>query len=72
MSLGASLFLLALGAILYFAVDVELAGIDIPVVGIILMVIGGLGLVLTLLMWNRIGPGRRRVVVREEDRRDVF
>jgi hypothetical protein len=40
MSLGASLFTIAVGAILHFAVTADLAGIDIQVVGTILMVIG--------------------------------
>jgi hypothetical protein len=48
MSIGASLFLIALGAILNFAVTAELAGIELQTVGVIFMVIGGLGLVLTL------------------------
>jgi Flp pilus assembly protein protease CpaA len=48
MSLGASLFLIAVGAILNFAVTAEVAGIELQTVGVILMVIGGLGLVLTL------------------------
>jgi Domain of unknown function (DUF6458) len=53
MAIGTSLFLLAAGAILTFAVTATVAGIDIEVVGIILMVIGGLGLVLSLYMLNR-------------------
>ena len=48
MSIGASLFLIALGAILNFAVTAEVAGIELQTVGVIFMVIGGLGLVLTL------------------------
>ena len=53
MAIGTSLFLLAAGAILTFAVEVTLAGIDLAVVGVILMVIGGLGLLLSLFMMNR-------------------
>jgi hypothetical protein len=48
MSIGASLFLIAVGAILNFAVTAEVAGIELQTVGVIFMVIGGLGLVLTL------------------------
>jgi hypothetical protein len=48
MSIGASLFLIAVGAILNFAVTAEVAGIELQTVGVILMVIGGLGLVLAL------------------------
>ena len=53
MAIGTSLFLLAVGAILKFAVEITLAGIDLQVVGVILMVIGGFGLVLSLFMMNR-------------------
>jgi len=52
-AIGTSLFLLAVGAILKFAVEITLAGIDLEVVGVILMVIGGLGLLLSLFMMNR-------------------
>ena len=48
MTIGASLFLIAVGAILNFAVTAQFAGIDIQTVGVILMITGGLGLVLTL------------------------
>jgi len=52
-AIGTSLFLLAVGAILKFAVEITLAGIDLQVVGVILMVVGGFGLVLSLFMMNR-------------------
>jgi len=52
MGIGVSIFLLALGAILTFAVTFQIAGLDINVVGIILMVCGAIGLVLTLVMAN--------------------
>jgi hypothetical protein len=48
MTIGGSLFLIALGAILNFALTAELAGIELQTVGVILMIIGGLGLVLGL------------------------
>jgi hypothetical protein len=56
MTLGASLFLLGLGAILRFAVTAELAGIDIQVVGTILMIIGVLGFAISLFLYLQ---GRR-------------
>jgi Flp pilus assembly protein protease CpaA len=72
MGIGFSLFLLAVGAILAFAVDARVSGIEIQTVGLILMVIGALGLVLTLLVW---GPRRREPVgggdVVVEERREV-
>src|SRR3954447_15749676 len=48
-----SFFLIAVGAILYFAVTATLVGIDIQTVGLILMVIGVLGFALTLILMNR-------------------
>ncbi|MEW2380499.1 DUF6458 family protein [Micromonospora sp. NPDC047707] len=77
MGIGTSIFLLALGAILTFALDATLAGIDLDVVGWILMAAGVLGLIMTTLVWGR----RRRTVVstseepveyrRVEERRDI-
>jgi Domain of unknown function (DUF6458) len=61
MTIGGSLFCIATGAILHFAVTAELAGIDIQTVGVILMVVGVLGLVLGLFPMSRRreepGPG---------------
>jgi len=48
--IGGSLFLVALGAILYWAVTVEGEGFDISTIGLILMIVGVVGLILTLLM----------------------
>lgn len=50
MTVGASLFLIAVGAILKFAVTATVAGIDIQVVGLILMICGVIGLILGLFM----------------------
>jgi Domain of unknown function (DUF6458) len=46
---GGSLFLLAVGAVLAFAVEVEAEGFNLNTIGIILMVVGAVGLVLTLV-----------------------
>ncbi len=48
--IGGSLFLVALGAILYWAVSVEAEGFSINTIGLILMIVGAVGLVLTLMM----------------------
>jgi hypothetical protein len=48
MTIGASLFLIAVGAILKYAVTAHVEGIDLHTAGLILMVIGVLGLVLGL------------------------
>lgn len=53
MGIGASIFLIAVGAILAFAVDYQLWWLDINVAGWVLMVAGALGLLLTLLLWSR-------------------
>jgi hypothetical protein len=53
MTIGASLFCIATGAILYFAVTAHVAGVDIQTVGVILMVIGVVGLVLGLVLMSR-------------------
>jgi hypothetical protein len=53
MGIGVSVFLLALGAILTFAVQADVSGLDIQVVGIILMIAGAIGLLLTMLVFGR-------------------
>ena len=50
MNLGLSLFTIALGAILKFAVTAQVAGISISTIGMILMVVGVLGLIVSLWM----------------------
>ncbi|MGB8649448.1 MAG: DUF6458 family protein [Mycobacteriales bacterium] len=62
MGIGASVFLLAIGAILAFAVDYTVSGVDINVIGFILMVAGAIGLLMTMLVFGR----RDRGVVTEE------
>ena len=58
MGIGTSLFLIAVGAILAFAVNQDPgASVDIDVVGWILMIVGLVGLLLSLLLWERLGPG---------------
>jgi hypothetical protein len=52
MTIGASLFLIAVGAILKYAVTADVAGIDLQTTGLILMLVGVLGLVLGLYLWN--------------------
>jgi cytochrome b len=64
MGIGTSIFLLALGAILAFAVTDAISGVDLTVVGYILMAAGALGLVFSLILSNR---ARRSTVVRERD-----
>jgi hypothetical protein len=71
MGIGVSVFLLALGAILTFAVSVTTEGIDLNTVGIILMIVGAIGLLLSLLFWSSFSPygsSREETVVREDRR----
>ena len=65
MGIGASVFLIAVGAILTFALEVRVGFLDLDIVGWILMVAGVIGLIMTVLVW---GPRRRRVI---EERSDV-
>jgi uncharacterized YccA/Bax inhibitor family protein len=52
MRIGASLLLIACGAILTFGIDKEFNGIDINTIGVILMIVGALGLLITLILAN--------------------
>ncbi|MGC4894401.1 DUF6458 family protein [Micromonospora sp. DT31] len=58
MGIGASIFLIALGAIFAFAIDADLGWLNLNVVGWVLMLAGLAGLLTTLYFWN----SRRRVV----------
>ena len=67
MGIGVGLFLIAVGAILTFAVSDPISGVDLGMVGVILMVVGALGLVLSLLFWSSFSPRRRRERVIDRD-----
>jgi hypothetical protein len=66
MGIGTSLFLIAVGAILYFAVNAGISGLEISTIGIILMVVGVIGLLISLFF---LSSARRepRTVVRDRD-----
>lgn len=69
MGIGVSLFLIAVGAVLALAVNYQASGVDIATVGVILMVVGGLGLLLSLLFWSSFAPfgsGRRTTVIERD------
>jgi hypothetical protein len=69
MGVGVSLFLIAVGAVLTWAVDVQTQGIDLNTVGVILTVIGLAGLVLSLIFWGSWGGWttvRRRDIVYDD------
>jgi hypothetical protein len=63
MGIGVSVFLLAIGAILAFAVDLSVSGLDLATVGVILMIVGAIGLVTSMLIFGRRDYGGRRTVV---------
>ena len=72
MALGTSLFLIALGAILRFAVADAVPGIDLATIGVILMIVGVVGAIISLFtmsLWSRDRRGdvvaERRVVERD-------
>jgi beta-lactamase regulating signal transducer with metallopeptidase domain len=68
MRIGGSLFLIAVGAILKWAITDHVSNVNLATVGTILMVVGAVGLVLTLIM---LSLRRRPEVVRESRHRYV-
>ena len=74
MGIGVSLILIAAGAILTWAVNATVSGLDINTIGVILMIVGAIGLVLSLMFWSSWGgvggpadgPRGRRTVVRDD------
>ncbi|ONH24984.1 DUF6458 family protein [Pseudofrankia asymbiotica] len=68
MGIGAGIFLIAVGAILTFAVDVSISGLDIAVIGVVLMLAGAAGLILDIFLF---APRRRRRVTYQDQRPDV-
>jgi hypothetical protein len=70
MGLGVSIFLIAVGAILTWAVNASVSGLELQTIGVILMVVGALGLVLSMIFWSSWGGfagERRRTTTYVED-----
>ena len=67
MGIGTSLFLIAVGAILYFAVNADISGIEISTIGLILMVVGVIGLVISFFFLSSARRDTSRTVVRDRD-----
>ena len=71
MGIGVSVFLIAVGAILAFAIEATTEGVDLDTVGVILMIVGAIGLLASMLFWSSMSPwaGSRRdeVVVRDRE-----
>ncbi len=69
MGVGVSIFLIAVGLILWLAVNVTTEGLDINMVGIILVIVGAIGLLLSMIFWSSwggFGGWRRETVVRDD------
>ena len=72
MATGISLFFIAIGAILTFAVETSVSGIDLDTIGVILMVIGLLGMLFSLVLWDSWTPrddaavGHRDIVIDDD------
>jgi hypothetical protein len=69
LGIGVSLLLIAAGAILVWGVNATVAGLDVDAIGVILMVVGLVGLVLSLIFWSSwggVGGARRRSTYVEE------
>ena len=66
MGIGVSIFLIAVGAILAFAVNVRTSGVDLYTVGIILMIVGSIGFLASLVFWSSWGGVHRGGYPRDE------
>jgi lipopolysaccharide export LptBFGC system permease protein LptF len=67
MSIGVGIFLMVLGAILAFAVETNVPGINVKALGVIVFLIGLVAMLYSLLFWSNLTPwGRRRVAARRE------
>jgi hypothetical protein len=68
MGIGLSLILIAVGAILVWAVEASVSGVDLTAVGWILLIVGAAGALLSMIFWSSWGGwgGRRETVVRDE------
>jgi hypothetical protein len=76
MGISLSIFLIAVGAVLTWAVSAEVSGLDVQTMGVILMVVGVLGFVTSLIFWSSWGgfgagrdgssPGNQTTVVKDD------
>ena len=60
MGISVSILLVAVGAILTWGVTADAEGLDVNAIGVILMIVGILGLVISMLFWSSWGGFRRR------------
>jgi hypothetical protein len=65
MRIGVGIFLMVLGAILAFAVQTDVPGVNVNALGVILLLIGLVAALYSLLFWSTLTPwGRRRMIAR--------
>lgn len=62
---GVGIFFLAVGAVLTWAVNATVEGIELQTVGVILMAVGAIGLLFSLLFWSSYSQRRQAGVVVE-------
>ena len=65
MGISVSILLIAVGAILTWGVTAEAEGLDVNAIGVILMIVGLLGLVISMIFWSSWGGFRRRTAYAE-------
>lgn len=63
MGIAVSILLIAVGAILTWGVTAEAEGLDVNAIGVILLIVGLLGLILSMIFWSSWGGFRRRTIV---------
>lgn len=71
MTIGGGIALIVIGAILAFGVELQLAGVDLDIIGMILMVAGVAGVVIGLVTRNRRVVEQRPAGTVVEERRDI-
>lgn len=65
MGVGISLFLFAVGAVMRFAVTADAVGWNVQIAGVVLMIVGALGMLLSIFFWSTWGGVHRSQEVRE-------
>jgi hypothetical protein len=70
MGIGVSIFLIAVGLILWLAINVDTNGrVDVNMIGVILVIVGAIGILLSMIFWSSwggVGGYRRDTVVRDD------
>ena len=68
MPLGGSLFLIAIGAILRYAISASASGVSLPTIGLILIIVGAAGMLLSILYMLTWAPAHREHVIERDPR----